>query len=140
MRVVRINLPNIVYFMDPLLTKTRATVLVAGNDPKARETVANILFDLGVDPWDAGPVRFARLFDAFNTLASIPGQQRRAEGYQLVMMPTVPFSCFFDMVQFFEFGAPAELTQLPKFPRREPALTCEEWMRRLPAMPPPPPQ
>lgn len=139
MRVVRINLPNIVYFMDPLLTQTRATVFVAGNDTKARETVANLLFDLGLDPWDAGPVRFARLFDAFNTLASIPGQQRRAEGYQLVMMPTVPFSCFFDMVQFFGFGEPAELKQLPKFPRREPAPTCEEWMRRLPQMGPPPP-
>ncbi len=138
MRVVRINLPNIVYFMDPLLTKTRATVFVAGNDPKARETVANLLFDLGVDPWDAGPVRFARLFDAFNTLASIPGQQRRAEGYQVVMMPTVPFSCFFDTVQFFGYGEPAELKQLPKFPRREPAPTCEEWMRRLPPMAPPP--
>jgi predicted dinucleotide-binding enzyme len=138
MRVVRINLPNIVYFMDPLVTKTRATVFVAGNDPKARETVANILFDVGVDPWDAGPVRFARLFDAFNTLANIPGQQRRPEGYQLVMMPTVPFSCFFDMVDFFKFGEPAELNQLPTFPRREPALTCEEWMRRLPPMGPPP--
>lgn len=138
MRVVRINLPNIVYFMDPLLTKTRATVFVAGNDPQARETVANLLFDLGVDPWDAGPVRFARLFDAFNTLANIPGQQRRAEGYQVVMMPTVPFSCFFDMVPFFGFGEPAELKRLPKFPRREPAPTCEEWMRRLPPMGPPP--
>jgi 8-hydroxy-5-deazaflavin:NADPH oxidoreductase len=137
-RVVRINLPNIVYFMDPLVTRTRATVFVAGNDPKARETVANILFDVGVDPWDAGPVRFARLFDAFNTLASIPGQQRRPEGYQLVMMPTVPFSCFFDMVDFFKFGEPAELHQLPTFPRREPAPTCEEWMRRLPPMGPPP--
>lgn len=134
MRVVRINLPNIVYFMDPLLTKTRATVFVAGNDPQARETVANMLFDLGVDPWDAGPVRFARLFDAFNTLASIPGQQRRAEGYQVVMMPTVPFSCFFDMVQFFKFGEPAELKQLPKFPRRGPAPTCEAWLSRLPPM------
>jgi predicted dinucleotide-binding enzyme len=138
MRVVRINLPNIVYFMDPLLTTTRATVFVAGNDPKARETVANILFDLGVDPWDAGPVRFARLFDAFNTLASIPGQQRRGEGYQVVMMPTVPFSCFFDMVEYFKFGEPAELKQLPTFPRREPAPTCEAWMRRLPPMGPPP--
>lgn len=138
MRVVRINLPNIVYFMDPLVTQTRATVFVAGNDPKARETVANILFDVGVDPWDAGPVRFARLFDAFNTLANIPGQQRRPEGYQLVMMPTVPFSCFFDMVEYFEFGEPAELEQLPTFPRREPAPTCEEWMRRLPPMGPPP--
>lgn len=138
MRVVRINLPNIVYFMDPLLTKTRATVFVAGNDPTARETVANMLFDLGVDPWDSGPVRFARLFDAFNTLANIPGQQRRPEGYQVVMMPTVPFSCFFDMVQFFGFGEPAELKQLPKFPRREPAPSCEEWMRRLPPMGAPP--
>lgn len=138
MRVVRINLPNIVYFMDPLVTKTRATVFVAGNDPKARETVANMLFDVGVDPWDAGPVRFARLFDAFNTLANIPGQQRRPEGYQVVMMPTVPFSCFFDMVEFFKFGEPSELKQLPTFPRREPAPTCDEWMRRLPPMGPPP--
>jgi predicted dinucleotide-binding enzyme len=138
MRVVRINLPNIVYFMDPLVTKARATVFVAGNDPKARETVANILFDLGVDPWDAGPVRFARLFDAFNTLASIPGQQRRPEGYQVVMMPTVPFSCFFDMVEYFKFGEPTDLKHLPTFPRREPAPTCEEWMRRLPPMGPPP--
>ncbi len=138
MRVVRINLPNIVYFMDPLVTKTRATVWVAGNDPRARETVANILFDLGVDPWDAGPVRFARLFDAFNTLASIPGQQRRPEGYQVVMMLTVPFSCFFDMVQYFGFGEPTELKQLPTFPRREPAPPCEEWMKRLPPMGPPP--
>ena len=138
MRVVRINLPNIVYFMDPLVTKTRATVFVAGNDPKAREEVANILFDVGVDPWDAGPVRFARLFDAFNTLANIPGQQRRPEGYQLVMMPTVPFSCFFDMVAYFKFGEPTELKQLPTFPRRERPPTCEEWLRRLPPMGPPP--
>jgi predicted dinucleotide-binding enzyme len=138
MRVVRINLPNIAYFIDPLLTKTRATVFVAGNDPTAREIVANILFDLGVDPWDAGPVRFARLFDAFNTLASIPGQQRRPEGYQVVMMPTVPFSCFFDMVEYFKFGEPAELKHLPTFPRREPVQTCEAWMRRLPQMGPPP--
>jgi len=137
MRVVRINLPNIVYFADPLVTKTRATVFVAGNDPKARETVATMLFDLGVDPWDAGPVRFARLFDAFNTLANIPGQQRRPEGYQVVMMPTVPFSCFFDMVEYFKFGEPTELKNLPKFPRREPAPTCEEWMRRIPPMGPP---
>ncbi|WP_310568901.1 NAD(P)-binding domain-containing protein [Gemmatimonas sp.] len=136
MRVVRINLPNIVYFMDPLLTKMRATVFVAGNDPQARETVANMIFDLGVDPWDAGPLRFARLFDAFNTLANVPGQQRRAEGYQVVMMPTVPFSCFFDMVQYFKFGEPTELKQLPKFPRREPAPTCEQWLRRLPPMGP----
>ena len=56
----------------------------------------------------------------------------------VVMMPTVPFSCFFDMVQFFNFGEPAELKQLPKFPRREPAPTCEEWMRRLPPMGAPP--
>jgi hypothetical protein len=49
------------------------------------------------------------------------------------MMPTVPFSCFFDRVQYFKFGEPVELKQRPKFPRREPAPTCEEWQRRLEA-------
>ena len=48
MRVVRINLPNMALFLDPLLLGTRATVPVAGNDPRAREAVAVIMFDLRV--------------------------------------------------------------------------------------------
>jgi predicted dinucleotide-binding enzyme len=133
MRVVRINLPSIVFFTDPLLVGTRPTVLIAGNDPRAREAAATLMYDLGVDPWDAGPLRFAQVFDALNVMNLVPAQQGRMEGYELKLMPSMPFSCFFDMAEFFGFGKPYDLEQLPKFPRRDAVVSCDEWHRRLEA-------
>lgn len=131
MRVVRINLPSIIFFQEPMLVGTRPTVLVASNDPGAREAAANVLFDLGVDPWDAGPLRFSRVFDAFNVMNLIPAQQGRIESYELKLIPIVPLSCFVDVGQLFGFGQPYDLKTLPKFPRREPTIPCDEWRRRL---------
>jgi 8-hydroxy-5-deazaflavin:NADPH oxidoreductase len=131
MRIVRINLPNMVLFLNPMLLGARATVPIAGNDPRARETVAGIMFDLGIDPWDAGPVRFSRVFDAMNVMMLIPAQQGRVEGYDLSLVPSVPWSCFFDPGPLFGFGKPQELNALPKFPRRTPLVSCDEWHRRL---------
>ena len=131
MRVVRINLPNMVLFRDPLLLGTRVTVPIAGNDPRAREAVAHIMFDLGVDPWDAGPLRFSRVFDAMNVMAMIPAQQGRIEGYDLSLLPSVPLSCFVDVAQLFGFGKPYDLKELPVFPRRKQLVSCDEWRRRL---------
>lgn len=131
MRVVRVNLPNMVLFMDPMLLGARATVPIAGNDPRAREAVAVIMFDLGVDPWDAGPLRFSRVFDAMNVMNLIPAQQGRSEGYDLSMLQSVPWSCFFDPAPVFGFGKPKELNELPNFPRRTPLIPCDEWQRRL---------
>lgn len=130
-RIVRINLPSIAFFTQPLLLGTRPTVLVAGNDPRAREIVAQIIFDLGLDPWDAGPIRFSRVFDAMNVMALIPAQQGRHEAYELKLMPSVPLSCFLDMSTLFGFGRPKEVDSLTGFPRREPAIPCEDWARRL---------
>lgn len=133
MRVVRINLPLMIFFQDPLLLGTRPTLLIAGNDAHAREAVANMMFDLGVDPWDAGPLRFSRVFDAINTMKMIPAQQGRVEGYELKLMPSVSLSCFVDEAELFAFGKPKELKELPKFPRRDPVIPCDEWHRRLAA-------
>jgi predicted dinucleotide-binding enzyme len=130
-RVVRINLPLMFFFQDPLLLGTRPTLLIAGDDPRAREAVATMMFDLGVDPWDAGPLRFSRVFDAINTMKMIPAQQGRVEGYELALLPSVPLSCFVDEAELFGFGKPNELKELPRFPRRDPAIPCDEWQRRL---------
>jgi hypothetical protein len=129
-RIVRINLPNMILFLNPMLLGERPTVLIAGNDPQARAAVARLMFDTGMDPWDAGPLRFARVFDAINVMSFIPAQQGRAEGYELRLVPSVPFSCFFDMAEYFGFGRPYDLDGLPSFPRREPVVPCAEWLRR----------
>ena len=133
MRVVRVNLPLMIFFDHPELLGTRPTSLIAGNDPRAREGAANIMFDLGVDPWDAGPLRFSRVFDAINVMNMIPAQQGRSEGYELRLMPSVPLSCFVDMAELFGFGKPYDLKELPKFPRRDPVISCDEWQRRMKA-------
>lgn len=85
----------------------------------------------GVDPWDAGPLRFSRVFDAFNVMSLIPAQQGRSEGYELKLMPSAPLSCFVDVGQLFGFGQPYDLKTLPKFPRCDPTISCDEWRRRL---------
>jgi predicted dinucleotide-binding enzyme len=132
MRIVRINLPSIALFQDPQLLGTRPTVPIAGNDPRAREAVASILFDLGVDPWDAGPLRFARVFDAINVMALVPAQQGRVESYELILLPSVPLACLVDPAKLFGFGKPYDLNQVPKFPRRQQPIPCDEWRRRVP--------
>ncbi|CAN5711272.1 hypothetical protein BH23GEM9_BH23GEM9_17740 [soil metagenome] len=130
-RVVRLNIPSIAFFLDPLLLGTRPTVLIAGNDPQAREAAAHIMFDLGLDPWDAGPLRFARVFDALNVMNLVVAQQGWKEGYELKMLPSVPLQCFIDVSEFYGFGRPYDLDRLPAFPRRDPVVTCDEWARRL---------
>ena len=130
-RVVRINLPLMTYFVDPLLVGTPPSVLIAGNQSEARQAVARLIFDLGLDPWDAGPLRFAQVFDAMNTMALVPAQQGRVEGYEWRLMPSAPLSCFTDVNALFGFGKPKELDSLRPFPRREPPVPCDEWRRRL---------
>jgi 8-hydroxy-5-deazaflavin:NADPH oxidoreductase len=130
-RIVRLNIPSIAFFSNPLLLATRPSVLIAGNDPSAREAAAKLVFDLGLDPWDAGPLRFARTFDALNTMNMVTWQQGRKEGYELKMLPGVPLPCFIPVAEAFGFGQPYDLQKLPNFPRREPVVTCDEWGRRL---------
>ncbi len=130
-RVVRINLPLMAYFVDPLLVGTPPTVMLAGNDPLARESVARLIFDMGLDPWDAGPLRFSQVFDAMNTMALVPQQQGRIEGYEWRLMPSAPLGCFTDVSKLFGFGRPNELERVRLFPRRDQLVACEEWRRRL---------
>lgn len=130
-RVVRVSLPSIAFLGDPKLVGTPPSVLVAGNSTSAREAIARVIFDVGLDPHDSGPLRFARIIDAFSLIGQIPGQQRRAELYDLKMLPSTPWSCFFDAVAAFGYGKPYDLDSLPKFPRRDAPISCEEWRRRV---------
>jgi 8-hydroxy-5-deazaflavin:NADPH oxidoreductase len=130
-RVVRILLPSIVYFVEPLLVGTPPTVPIAGNDPRAREAVARMMFDIGLDPWDAGPLRFSRVFDAMGVMGLVPLQQGYTVGYDLKFLPSVPLSCFVDVAELFGFGRPYDLDDVARFPRHQPPLPCTEWRRRL---------
>lgn len=130
-RVVRVALPNIVFFEDPLLVGTPPVVLIAADDPRAREVVAHMIFDVGLDPADAGPLRFSRVFDAMGVMGLIPLQHDRLEGYELARIPAPPLACFVDPREVFDFGRPYDRDDPARFPQRHPQIPCEEWRRRL---------
>jgi hypothetical protein len=119
------------FFLDPVLLGTPPTVLIASDNPRARAIVAGIMFDIGLDPWDAGPLRFSRVFDALNTMLLVPLQQGRTEGYELKILPGVSLSCFLNVSEFFGFGRPYDLDNRVPFPRRSPPVPCDDWQQRL---------
>lgn len=129
-RVVRLNLASVAFFSDPMLVGLRPSLLIAGGSTKAKEAVARLIFDVGLDPHDAGPLRYSRVFDAVNMMNAVPLQQRREEHYDLKLLPSTPWSCFFDAAMAFGYGRPYDLDSLSRFPRREPLISCDEWRRR----------
>jgi 8-hydroxy-5-deazaflavin:NADPH oxidoreductase len=130
-RVVRIYLPSIAFFTNPKLVGTPPSVLIAGNSTRAREAVARLIYDVGLDPHDSGPLRFSRVFDAMGMMSMVPLQQGRAESYDVKMLQSTPWSCFFDASAAFGFGRPYDLDSLPKIQRRDPPISCDEWRRRV---------
>lgn len=130
-RVVRILLPLMFFLVEPELAGPPPSILIAGNDARAKEVVARLIFDHGLNPVDAGPLRFAHTFDAFSAMAMVPLQQGRPQEYALSMLPGPPLTCFIDAAAYFGFGRPYDIDDLAQFPRRHEPTPCDEWLQRL---------
>jgi 8-hydroxy-5-deazaflavin:NADPH oxidoreductase len=130
-RVVRMAIPTSILFSHPNALGIPPTVMIAGNDPRAKEAVARLIFDMGLDPWDAGPLRYTRLIDAMGLLTLVPLQQRRGEGVEVKLLRNSVMPCLFDVVDAFGFGKPYDLDSLARFPTREAQVSCDAWARRL---------
>ena len=124
-RVVRMYIPTMVFFQDPLLLGTPPTVPIAANDPRAKEAVARIIFDIGLDPYDAGPLRMARSLDAMGLMFWVTALQQRKQGYELRLMPSSLLSCFVNLAEGYE--KPYDFDDLAQFPEREPPVPCDAW-------------
>ena len=131
-RVVRISIPSSWLFARPTALGERPTIPVAGQDPRAKEMVAQLMFDIGTNPWDAGPLRYARYLDVLGLLSTVPLQQGRPEGVAAVhFLRSSALPCFFDVREMFDSGDPYDLDELAVFPRRGEPVACEEWPRIL---------
>jgi predicted dinucleotide-binding enzyme len=130
-RVVRVSFPLITLFEDPLALGTPPTVPIAGDSASAKEAVARFTFEMGLDPWDAGPVRYARLLDALGLIWMTPLQQGRDAGVELKLLRNTTLPCFIDVKEGFGFGTPYDVERLAQFPERETPISCEEWRQRL---------
>lgn len=67
---------------DPDVVGGPVTVPIAADDREAKEQVARIVAAMGLDPVDAGPLRFAREIEALQRLYMVPLLQRRAAAWE----------------------------------------------------------
>ena len=63
-------------------TRRRPSLLYCGNNDDAKDVVAQLIRDVGVEPIDAGPLRIARYLEPF-TLASAQLAYEGDEGPEL---------------------------------------------------------
>jgi len=67
---------------DPTVVGGPVSVPIAADDAQAKEVVARVVESMGMDPFDAGPLRYSKEIEAFARLYMVPLLQRRAAGWE----------------------------------------------------------
>ena len=92
-RVVKTLLAGSNVIDDPMALGGRVTSFVAADDRNAKEIVARIVSDLGLEPLDAGPLRHAQEIEAWARLWFVPVLQKRKQGFELAVLPSNYWHC-----------------------------------------------
>jgi 8-hydroxy-5-deazaflavin:NADPH oxidoreductase len=125
-RVVKVAIPGAYVIPQPQVLGVAPTVAIASNDRAAKETVARMIAGIGLDPFDAGPLRFSRSVDEFLLLFMVPLNQGRPEGIEIKFLRSSYFPCTWPVKA--QFGATSDSADLAQFP---PSGTtprpCESW-------------
>jgi NADPH-dependent F420 reductase len=98
---------------DPLTLGGRVTSFVAADDRHAKEVVARMLKDLGLEPLDAGPLRHAQEIEAFARLWFVPVLQKRPQGFELALLPSNYWHCIWQDEWYAPVGDSGSLAQFP---------------------------
>jgi predicted dinucleotide-binding enzyme len=126
-RVVKVAIPGAYVISEPLVLGVAPTVPIASNDRAAKETFARMIAGIGLDPFDAGPLRFARSIDESLLLFMVPLNQGRAEGIEIKFLRSSYFPCFWPVVA--EFGPTSDSANLAQFPANGTPRPCQAWGR-----------
>ena len=70
----------------------KIAVWIAGDDRAPKETLARLTHDMGLEPFDAGPLRMSRELDAQANLYMVPFVQGRKEAWEYVVRRSDFFS------------------------------------------------
>jgi predicted dinucleotide-binding enzyme len=82
-RVVKAFAVQASYVVDePGVVGGPVSVPIAADDKEAKEAVAKIVAAMGMDPFDAGPLRYSREIEAFARLYMVPLLQRRQAAWE----------------------------------------------------------
>lgn len=78
---------------EPLSAGGPVTVPIAADDKRAKEVVARIAAELGLDPFDAGPLRMARAIESMMLLYIVPYMQGRDMGFEYYFRRSNYWNC-----------------------------------------------
>jgi predicted dinucleotide-binding enzyme len=78
---------------EPLAAGGIVTIPIASNHRDAKERVAGLVSELGLDPVDAGPLRMARAMESMTLLYMVPILQRRTEEWEFHFRRNADWVC-----------------------------------------------
>lgn len=126
--VVKTLVPSVYLMEEPDLLGTPPTVMMASNSRFAKEAAGRLFYDIGLDPWDAGPLRNARALAAFGRLFWVPLLQGREQGIEIRLMRSSYWPCTWDAQA--AFGRPSDADDLAELPGQGAPLPCETFRGR----------
>lgn len=78
---------------DPGVVGGPVTIPIAADDREAKEQIARIIIEMGLDPVDAGPLRFSRELEAMQRLYGVPFFQRREAAWEFYFRRSYYWEC-----------------------------------------------
>lgn len=78
---------------DPGVVGGPVTIPIAADDRAAKEEVARIIVEMGLDPVDAGPLRYSRELEAMQRLYGVPFFQRRQAAWEFYFRRSYYWEC-----------------------------------------------
>lgn len=78
---------------DPQVVGGPVTIPIAADDRDAKEFVADIIIEMGLDPVDAGPLRLSRELEAMQRLYGVPFFQRRKAAWEFYFRRSYYWEC-----------------------------------------------
>ena len=99
---------------DPDVVGGPVTIPIAGDDREAKEQVANIIVEMGLDPIDAGPLRLSRELEAMQRLYGVPFFQRRQAAWEFYFRRSYYWECIWEDDWSAPVSDAADLAQVPE--------------------------
>ena len=107
---------------DPGAVGGPVTIPIAADDREAKEQVARIIVEMGLDPVDAGPLRYSRELEAMQRLYGVPFFQRRQAAWEFYFRRRYYWECIWQD----DWSDPvADADDLPQVPETQgEAMDC----------------
>lgn len=99
---------------DPGVVGGPVTIPITADDREAKEQIAQIIVEMGLDPVDAGPLRYSRELEAMQRLYGVPFFQRRQAAWEFYFRRSYYWECIWQDDWSDPVADADDLAQLPE--------------------------